>query len=106
MNTQTQSLQSATGIFSGHNILTDASPAIAVKYAAHFKPLLPVLFCFLLACIGLPALAEPFQSVSVLDPALSAPAGGSGDSVNPVISADGRYVLFASAANNLVLTGS
>src|SRR5690242_4002976 len=63
-----------------------------------------LFFCFL--CLALPAVAAPLQSVSVLNSALNAPAGGSGDSLDPVISADGRYVLFASAANNLVLNSS
>src|SRR5215813_14243772 len=44
----------------------------------------------------------PFQLVSqrVGEP----PAGGSGDSWGPIISPDGRFVLFASTANNLVST--
>jgi hypothetical protein len=58
----------------------------------------------LMACLTGPALAGPFQLVSVLDPSQGPPAGGSGDSWAPVISPDGRYVLFASTANNLVLT--
>src|SRR6266498_5581509 len=47
--------------------------------------------------------AVPLQVVSVVDPAQT-PAGGSGDSWESVLSADGRFVLFASAANNLCLT--
>ena len=35
-----------------------------------------------------------------------APDTGSGDSICPIISADGRYVLFASTANNLVTLGT
>jgi Tol biopolymer transport system component len=35
---------------------------------------------------------------------LTPPAGGGGDSVSPLVSPDGRYVLFSSTANNLVLT--
>src|ERR1017187_5771856 len=58
----------------------------------------------LMACLACPSLAGPFQLVSVLDPSQGPPAGGSGDSWAPVISPDGRYVLFASTANNLVLT--
>ncbi len=61
---------------------------------------------FVFVCLSLRANAEPFQLVSVLNSALNAPAGGSGDSLDPVISPDGRYVLFASAANNLVLNSS
>ncbi len=67
------------------------------------NPLRVLLFLFL-ASLSLASKAETFQLTSVPDSALSAPAGGSGDSINPVISADGRYVLFASGANNLVLT--
>jgi len=49
------------------------------------------------------ATAASLQSVSLRNSALNPPAGGNGDSGLPVISADGRYVLFASTANNLVL---
>ena len=35
-----------------------------------------------------------------------APSGGSGDSLAPIITPDGRYVLFASSANNLTLNNS
>ncbi|HEY4952057.1 MAG TPA: calcium-binding protein, partial [Verrucomicrobiae bacterium] len=37
---------------------------------------------------------------------MAPPAGGNGDSGLPITSADGRYVLFASAANNLTLTNN
>src|ERR1035437_8563922 len=47
-------------------------------------------------------LAGPTQAVSAHSPNLPLPAGGNGDSVSPVISADGRFVLFSSSANNLV----
>src|SRR5690242_7716557 len=40
--------------------------------------------------------------LSSRDPGQPAPAGGSGDSVMAVISPDGRFVLFASSADNLV----
>ena len=49
--------------------------------------------------------ASALQLVSQLHPSF-APAGGDGDSGLPIISADGRYVLFASAANNLTLTNN
>lgn len=49
------------------------------------------------------ARAADFQLASPLDPSLGAPAGGGGDSAAPVLSADGRYVLFASTAYNLCL---
>jgi WD40-like Beta Propeller Repeat len=44
----------------------------------------------------------PFQLVSKRSSG-DAPAGGSGDSWGAIISPDGRFVLFASAANNLVV---
>ncbi len=53
-----------------------------------------------------PLSAQTFQLVSALDSSPGAAAGGGGDSGAPVISADGRYVLFASAAGNLVVTTS
>src|SRR2546423_11220086 len=56
------------------------------------------------ACLA--ALPVGFQPVSLLDGTQPSPAGGSGDSFVPVISADGRYVLFASTANNLVTVGN
>jgi len=59
-----------------------------------------------ITAITAPAVAELFQSVS--QPALAFPpsATGSSDSALPIISADGRFVLFASTANNLVTTSS
>jgi hypothetical protein len=59
---------------------------------------------FLLAlCWTASAWSAPFQLVSKRG-ASPAPAGGSGDSWGPILSPDGRFVLFASTANNLVLT--
>src|SRR6267142_3608796 len=49
------------------------------------------------------AWCAPFQLVSQRG-ASPAPAGGSGDSWGSILSPDGRFVLFASTANNLVLT--
>src|SRR3974390_3007278 len=48
--------------------------------------------------------AQLSQLVSAIDPAQVPPVGGSGDSWGSVVSPDGRYVLFASTANNLLLT--
>lgn len=42
------------------------------------------------------------QSVVTNDIAQGPPAGGGGDSLNPVVTPDGRFVLFASTASNLV----
>ena len=60
-------------------------------------------FPMLICCGAVHLMAGPFRLVSVRDPSQAAPAGGSGDSFSPVISADGRFVLFASSANNLVM---
>jgi Tol biopolymer transport system component len=46
------------------------------------------------------------QDVSVIGPFLAAPPGGDGDSWSPIVSPDGRYILYASAANNLALAGT
>ena len=46
--------------------------------------------------------AQPTQLLSVPNASQPAADTGSSDSVSPIISADGRYVLFASTANNLV----
>jgi Tol biopolymer transport system component len=50
-----------------------------------------------------PSSAQVLRPVSVVDPLLETTQGGSGDSSAPIISSDGRYVLFASSANNLAL---
>src|SRR5208282_5459283 len=51
-----------------------------------------------------PASANPLQLISLRDPSLAPAQGGNGDSGPGIISPDGRYVLFSSAANNLALT--
>src|SRR5438477_983608 len=62
--------------------------------------------CALFATFVLSTTAAPFQLVSVLDPSQAPPAGGNGDSWGPILSADGRFLLFSSAANNLVTTSN
>jgi WD40-like Beta Propeller Repeat/Bacterial TSP3 repeat len=49
--------------------------------------------------------ALPLQFVSSPDSSLVS-SSGSGDSISPIISADGRYVLFSSRANNLTTNGA
>jgi Tol biopolymer transport system component len=56
-----------------------------------------------LAAFTLPAAADSFQLISQPNAGLNAPAGGGGDSSSAILSADGRYVLFASIADNLVV---
>src|SRR5437899_1784533 len=52
--------------------------------------------------VGSAAGAPSLRSVSTPDASQGAPAAGNGDSSIPIVSPDGRYVLFASTANNLV----
>src|SRR5215468_4045223 len=47
------------------------------------------------------ATPSQLRLLSVADPVQPAPEGGNGDSGFPLLSADGRFVLFATAANNL-----
>lgn len=62
------------------------------------------LLAVLLACAH--AFAQPLQLVSQADPALGYSTGGGGDSGSPIVSSDGRFVLFASSAENLVVVGT
>jgi len=55
---------------------------------------------------ALPATAAFLQLVSQPDPSLLTSAGAGGDSVDAMISPDGRYVLFASTASNLILNSN
>jgi Tol biopolymer transport system component len=50
--------------------------------------------------------AEPFTLISQRDASQPPPAGGNGDSWGPNITPDGRFVVFASTANNLTVIGS
>lgn len=50
--------------------------------------------------------AEDFQLASLADPGLGGCASAGGDSYLPVMTPDGRFVLFASTAANLVQTGT
>ena len=61
------------------------------------------LMAALVTGLSLSALAQSLQLVSVPDPTQPPPAGGGGDSWGPTLSHDGRYVLFSSTANNLML---
>ena len=53
-----------------------------------------------------PASALPVALLSARNPAVPLPAGGDGNSAAPVVSADGRYVIFTSTANDLVPGGN
>jgi hypothetical protein len=60
-----------------------------------------VLIGLLAGLISLPTVASVVRSVSIADSSSNA---SDGDSVAPIITPDGRFVLFASTADNLVLT--
>jgi Tol biopolymer transport system component len=51
-------------------------------------------------------MATSLQLVTTIDPSVGPPASGGGNSMNPIITPDGRYILFASTADNLALTSS
>jgi Tol biopolymer transport system component len=53
-----------------------------------------------------PAGAQSLQPASALDPSLGPPSGAGGDSGAPILTPDGRYVLFASSAENLLIVGT
>jgi Tol biopolymer transport system component len=61
-----------------------------------------VFFCFL----TLFTTAAPLQPIDLIQPGQNPPASGAGESGAPITSPDGRYVLFASTANNLVTIGT
>jgi Tol biopolymer transport system component len=50
--------------------------------------------------------AQPAALLSARNPSVPLPAGGDGNSAAPSLSADGRYVVFSSAANDLVPGGN
>src|ERR1035438_5792161 len=68
---------------------------------------LGILFPLMVALqAGFLASADPLQLVSLQTTSPASPKGGNGDSGLALITPDGRYVLFSSAANNLALTVS
>jgi Tol biopolymer transport system component len=65
------------------------------------------------ACVGVaalligsapdsPAQPVPARLASARSPSIAPPAGGNGDSIDPLLSPDGRFVVFSSTAGNLV----
>jgi hypothetical protein len=63
-------------------------------------------WCIFAFGFALSSLALPLQFASGIDAAATPATDGGGDSWRPIITPDGRYVLFASRANNLVLSGT
>lgn len=58
------------------------------------------------SCIVTQVKAQPAALLSVRNPSVPLPSGGDDNSAAPILSADGRYVVFSSAANNLVPGGN
>jgi len=65
-----------------------------------------LLLIFLTVHVGSVVVANPLQLVSLRASSLASSNGGNDDSGSAIISPDGRYILFSSAANNLALTAS
>src|SRR5215468_1581185 len=55
-----------------------------------------------LISMEVPSVASPVQLLSARDSSVALPAVGNGNSVAPVVSPDGRFVLFSSSASDLV----
>lgn len=72
------------------------------------KPLPITLAFWLVVALTSTAVAgqNSFRAVSTLGPSQPLSVGADGDSGLPVLSADGRYVLFASTAHNLVVASN
>src|SRR5215469_5539991 len=62
-----------------------------------------LMFLVILAPLSTPA---ALQLVTAASPAVVAPPNGNGDSWSPIVSPDGRFVLFASTADNLTSNGN
>jgi hypothetical protein len=56
--------------------------------------------------LGTTSVGAPLHLASVPDSVFPPPTGGAGDSSLPIVSPDGRFVLFASTADNLVSLGT
>lgn len=59
-----------------------------------------------LASFAVSGLAASMQTATVVNSTIGSPVGAGGDSLSAVVSANGRYVLFSSSANNLVLNSN
>ena len=82
--------------FNARNFISAKFPAVSRR----------ALFILAIFCLTVPAMATPVQLVTTVDPVVGPPVSGGGNSMQPIITPDGRYVLFASTANNLAVTSS
>ncbi len=65
-----------------------------------------VVLAMVLCLLALTSAASNFQLVSAVGSSNGPSIGGNGDSYSPIITPNGRYVLFMSTANNLVPTNA
>jgi len=79
-----------------------APPRLAIDCPARLKTI--AIICFLLFVLS--ATAVPLQLVSQRNDAFVPSTSGGGNSTLPILGGNGRYVLFASSANNVALTAT
>jgi Tol biopolymer transport system component len=89
------------GPFPENQNLTVAN--IDKKYSMKTTVLRRLLAATLIAVAGNCLGADSIQPVSTLNPAAVPPSSANADSGNPIISPDGRFVLFASSADDLLV---
>ena len=82
--------------------LTKIIKRMTIKILKHT----PGRLLFVLSCLSCATLLPGAQLVTVRNPLLPTAPGGNGDSSLPLPSADGRFVLFTSEANNLVVASN
>ncbi|HYG35148.1 MAG TPA: hypothetical protein VEC99_10210, partial [Clostridia bacterium] len=72
------------------------------------KTMAPQLFWVLISCVSLLCSFSEVSAQEIVNDAslVARPTSGGGDSFNPIVTPDGRYVLFASTAANLVVSSN
>src|SRR5450759_427702 len=86
---------------------TNQSPRMMPAATKTFSGSFAVAVWFLAMAIFVPlANAVPVQLLSARNPSVPLPAGGNDNSVAPSLSPNGRFVVFTSAANDLVPGGN
>jgi hypothetical protein len=92
-----------TKIFNGFEFTNQNLPLPPAAPKHFSRDFTAVIWFLFLTLYLLPASAAPMQLVSARDPFLPPPVGGgNAESVAPSLSPDGRFVVFSSAANDLV----
>ena len=89
------------GPFPENQNLTVAN--IDERYSMKTTVLLRLLAVTLIAVGGSCLAADPIQLLSARNPAVAPPASANADSGLPILSPDGRFVLFASSADDLLV---